>query len=68
MSLNYQGYEVNRKGLHYQNAMLIRIALFGGLHMELAALKTAENLLNVAGGQENWFMQVLHHVGNQTRF
>ena len=38
--------------------------------MELAALKSAENLIvcNVAGGQENWFMQVLHHVGKQTRF
>ena len=33
----------------YQNAMLIRIAVFGGLHMELAALKTAENLIECSG-------------------
>ena len=44
MSINYQGYDVN--GLHYQNGMLTRIAMFGGLHsMELAALKTTENIL-----------------------
>ena len=45
VSLNYQGYEVNRKGLHYQNAMLIRIAMFGGLHMESSCLETPENLI-----------------------
>ena len=52
--------------------------MFGGLHiMELAALTTTENLLESswgtvelvqAGGQWNWFRQVLQHVGKQTRF
>ena len=43
--------------------------MFDGLYLELAALKTVENiLLKVADGQEYWFMQVLQHVGKQTRF
>ena len=34
------------KGLHYKHGMLIRIAMFGGLHIVvLAALNTTENLL-----------------------
>ena len=92
------------------------IAMFGGLHIDLAALKTAENLRESSGWaiqynamqcnamqcnamqcnaiqyntlalycpvngtfvysvrikkfikQENWFSQVLHHLGKQTCF
>ena len=47
--------------------MLIRIAMYDGMHMELDALKTAENLIECRDGQENWFRQVLQHVGKQTR-
>ena len=43
--------------------------MFGGLHiMGLAALKTTENVLESSWWQENWFRQVLQHVGKQTPF
>ena len=43
------------------------IAMFGGLHIDLAALKLQKMFVKVAGGQENWFNQVLKHLGKQTR-
>ena len=36
--------------------MVIRIAMFGGLHMELAALKTPENLIECSG----WAGELVH--------
>ena len=42
------------------------ITMFGGLHIDLAALKTAENFVKVAGGQENWSSKMLHHLCKQT--
>ena len=42
MSLNYQGYEVN-------SLIFMSIAMFGGLHVDLAALKTAENIRESSG-------------------
>ena len=44
------------------------IAMFGGLHIDFASLKTAEYLREIADGQENWFGQVLQHLCRQTRF
>ena len=52
---------------YYQNQIFMSIAMFGGLHIDLAVLKTAENLRE-STGQENWFRQVLQHLGKQTRF
>ena len=62
------------KALHYQHGMLIRIAMFGGLHiMELAALITPVNLLEssrwagllvqagvAAYGKEDSFLKASH--------
>ena len=36
-------------GLYYQNEMSMSIAMFGGLHIDVAALKTAENLRESSG-------------------
>ena len=44
------------------------IAMFGGQHIDLAALKLQKMFVEVAGGQENWLNQVLKHLGKQTRF
>ena len=40
--------------------------MLDGLHIDLAALKTTEYILKLAGGQEHWFRQVLQHMGKQT--
>ena len=42
--------------------------MFDGLHIDLAGLKLPKIFLKVAGGQNNWFKQVLQHLGKQTRF
>ena len=43
--------------------------MFGGLHiMELAALKTTENLVERSCWTGELVRQVLQHVGKQTRF
>ena len=50
MSLNYEGHEVSSSmWLQHQNATLIWIAMFDGLYIDLAALKTSEKLLESSG-------------------
>ena len=51
MSLNEQGHEVNSSMLMatIPNAMLIWIAMFDGLHIDLAPLKIAEHLPDISG-------------------
>ena len=36
------------KGLYHQNEIVMSIAMFGGLNIDLAALKTAENLREIS--------------------
>ena len=66
MFLNYQGHDGNslmQIVLQSKNAMLMWIAIFGGLHISIAVLKLPQKIfLKVAGGHEYWFRQVLQHL------